>query len=104
MKKKAKEQRLPLRGGAEGYSPNDYIRLGLPAVDHLLPEFSTPLQRKLATHMAKMRVRDIFDEVETTWPPERLKTPEQVAIAIQEVLFNNYEDQLLKLIGHRIPV
>ena len=103
MKKKAKLRKLPLKGDGE-YRPNERIRLGLPAVDHLFPEISSPLERRVATLMAAMRVRDIFDEIESVWPPERLKTPEQVAIAIQTVLFTNYEDQLLKLIGHRMPV
>lgn len=103
MKKQPKMRKVPNKGDGE-YAPDDYIQLGAPAVEHLFTEFSTPLERRLATIMARMRVRDIFSEIEGVWPPERLKTPDQVAIAIQEILFSNYEDQLLKLIGHRIPV
>lgn len=92
---------VPSLGG--DYDPHEVIRLGLPAVLHLVPAYVAEWEVKLALVQSQLRCVDIFYEV-SLFPKERLRTPEQVALAIQQVLFNSFESALTQLTLHKIPV
>jgi hypothetical protein len=85
------------------YDPREVIQLGMPAVAHLVPEYVTDIEVQVALLQARMRCEDIFHEV-SLFPPERLRTPAQVSIAIRQVLFHSFESALTQLTLHKIPV
>lgn len=92
---------VPSNGGE--YNPREVIRLGLPAVAHLVPDYAEEWEVKLALVQSQLRCEDIFYEV-SLFPEELRRTPAQVAIVIRQVLINSFDSALAQMTLHKIPV